>query len=75
MTYFAFVVKEGDMYVAKSYEGIASQGYTPEEAISNLKEAVELYYEDDQAVTEHEYFVTSFSIPKKSITKYDKISV
>ncbi len=35
------------MYVAECYElGIASQGYSIEEAINNLKEAAELYLEN-----------------------------
>ena len=43
-----FITKEDDWYVANSIEtDIASQGKTIEEAISNLKEALELYYEDN----------------------------
>jgi len=39
--------KEGTWYVAKSAElGVVSQGRTIEEAESNVKEAVELYLED-----------------------------
>ena len=38
------------VYVAETPAfGIASQGYTQEEAIENLKEAVELYCEDEDA--------------------------
>jgi predicted RNase H-like HicB family nuclease len=44
------VLKEDDMYVAYALENnVASQGYTEEEAISNLREALELYYEDNEA--------------------------
>jgi predicted RNase H-like HicB family nuclease len=39
--------KENDIYVAQCPEvGTASQGYTIEEALANLKEATELYLED-----------------------------
>ncbi len=43
----AVVWKEEDMYVEECPEvGTVSQGYTPEEAIANLKEATELYLEE-----------------------------
>lgn len=39
--------KEGDVYVADCPPvRIASQGDTEEEALANLKEAIELYFED-----------------------------
>ncbi len=42
----AIIEKEDDMYVALCPEvDIASQGYTIEEAKSNLREAVELFLE------------------------------
>lgn len=42
------IQKEDNWYVATSIEtGVASQGQTIDEAISNLKEALELYYEDN----------------------------
>jgi predicted RNase H-like HicB family nuclease len=41
------ISKEGKWYVARSAElGVVSQGRTVEEAESNIKEAVELYLED-----------------------------
>ncbi len=41
------VWKEGKLYVAKALEiEVASQGKSEEEALSNLKEALELYFED-----------------------------
>lgn len=44
----ASVWQEEDMYVAKCLElRVASQGSTREEALANLKEAVELYLEDE----------------------------
>jgi len=42
------IVQEGKWYVARCVElGVVSQGKTIEEAQSNLKEAVELYLEDN----------------------------
>jgi len=42
-----FVQKEENWYVAKCLENsVASQGKTIEESLANLKEALELYYED-----------------------------
>jgi predicted RNase H-like HicB family nuclease len=46
-TFSAVIHKENDQYVAECPEmGTASQGYTIEEALANLKEATELYLED-----------------------------
>ncbi len=46
-TFTASIHKEEDLYVAICPEvGTASQGYTVEEAIANLKEATELYLEE-----------------------------
>ncbi len=43
----AVIHKEDDLYVAECPEvGTVSQGYSVEEAISNLKEATELYLEE-----------------------------
>ena len=43
-----YIIKEDNWYVANSIEtGIASQGKSIEEAINNLKEALELYFEDN----------------------------
>jgi predicted RNase H-like HicB family nuclease len=45
----AVIHKEGDWYVSWCPElDIASQGKDVEEAICNLKEAVELYLEDEE---------------------------
>ncbi len=53
--------REGDIYVAKAVEfEIASQGKTKTEALSNLKEALELYFEDEQK--------TGQSTPYKDLT-------
>ncbi|OGK10039.1 hypothetical protein A2767_00185 [Candidatus Roizmanbacteria bacterium RIFCSPHIGHO2_01_FULL_35_10] len=44
----ALVWKEKDWYVAKCVEiKVASQGKTKKDALSNLKEALELYFEDE----------------------------
>jgi predicted RNase H-like HicB family nuclease len=44
------VWREGDWYVSQCLEiDIASQGKTEEEAIANLKEALELHFEPLQA--------------------------
>jgi predicted RNase H-like HicB family nuclease len=46
-TFTAVLHKEEDLYVAECPEvGTVSQGYTIEEAITNLKEATELYLEE-----------------------------
>ncbi len=43
----AIIHKEGDIFVAECPEiGTVSQGFTIEEALSNLKEATELYLEE-----------------------------
>ena len=46
-TFTAVIIKEEEMYVASCPElGTASQGKTIEMAVSNLKEATELYLEE-----------------------------
>jgi predicted RNase H-like HicB family nuclease len=43
--------KEEDMFVATCLENnVASQGYTEQEAAHNLKEALELYFEDEKTL-------------------------
>ena len=43
------IVQEEDWYIATDIiSGVASQGHTIDDAIFNLKEALELYYEDDE---------------------------
>jgi predicted RNase H-like HicB family nuclease len=48
-TRFNVIVQKDDTwYVAKCIDNsVASQGRTVEEALDNLKEALELYYEDE----------------------------
>jgi len=47
----ALVFKEENWYVAKCLEvEVASQGKTKKEALKNLKEALELYFEDEKEI-------------------------
>lgn len=47
----AAITREKDMYVARCLEvEVASHGASVEEALSALKEALELYFEDEPAV-------------------------
>jgi predicted RNase H-like HicB family nuclease len=49
-TFSASIVREGEWYVAQCLEvDIASQGETEAEALANLREALELYFEEPQA--------------------------
>jgi predicted RNase H-like HicB family nuclease len=58
-TFLAIVHKEDDMYVAQCPEvGTASQGYTLEEAVANLREATELYLEEEPAAVQRTGEVT-----------------
>ncbi len=51
MNLSAVVRKEGELYMAWSPDlDIASQGDSQEEALANLKEAIELYLEDPDAL-------------------------
>jgi len=47
-TFTVAIQKDDEWYVAKCLEnGVASQGKTMDEAIDNLREALSLYYEDE----------------------------
>lgn len=51
MEFSSVVSKEGKWYVATCPElGVTSQGVTVEGSIENLREAIELYLEDEDAV-------------------------
>ncbi len=56
MRNFKYIIyKEGKYFVSQCLNvDISSFGETTDEAIENLKEALELYYEDDEA---HESYV------------------
>jgi predicted RNase H-like HicB family nuclease len=48
-TLTAAVVKDGEWFVARCLEvEVASQGVTVDEALANLREALELFFEDDE---------------------------
>lgn len=59
-----FVQKEENWYVAKCVENsVALQGKTIEEAIDNLREALELYFEDvDPESLNTHTFVTTMEV-------------
>ncbi len=59
------IQKDDDWFVAKCVENsVASQGKTVEEAMNNLKEALELYYEDipKEDIKEKQLFVTTMEL-------------
>lgn len=63
MEFTAILEKEEDMYVAKCPEvGTASQGYTVEEALANLKEATELYLEEFPLKQRTRPLLTTFEV-------------
>lgn len=58
-----FIQKEEEWYVAKCIENsVASQGKTIEEAMKNLKEALELYYEDEPPTMPKETYITTMEV-------------
>ena len=60
-TFTAVIHKEGEWYVADCPEvGTASQGHTLDEAVTNLKEATELYLEETQEVSHVRSVFTTF---------------
>lgn len=61
------IYREGDYYVSQCLNmEIASFGSTIDEALANLKEAVELYLEDEQAINNYhevsEFMLGEFAI-------------
>ena len=61
--YNVIIEKEEKWYVAKCIDNnIASQGTTIEEALKNLKEAIELYYEDEKPIKPKNIFVTTLEV-------------
>lgn len=62
-SFTAVVHKEEDMYVAECPEvGTASQGKTIDEAVSNLKEATELYLEEFPIKEKRKTWMTTFEV-------------
>lgn len=66
VTLTAVLTKENGMYVAENPEtGTVSQGRTVEEAVANLKEAVELYLEEFPQEEISKPIMTTFEVPVK----------
>ena len=62
-TFSAVIHKEEDTYIAECPEvGTVSQGKTIEEAVSNLKEATELYLEEFPIIKEEKLLMTLFEV-------------
>ena len=62
-TYTAVVHQEDAWYVAECPEiGVVSQGRTIEEAVSNLKEATELYLEEFPPPPPQRALITTFEV-------------
>ena len=62
----AIITKEGKFFVSFNPEtGVASQGATKKEALDNLKEAVELFLEDDPINLKSEREVLEFKAKVK----------
>ena len=61
--YNVIVQKEDDWYVAKCLDNnVASQGKTIEEALKNLKEALELYFEEESPIIPKQILVTTLEV-------------
>ncbi|HEY9389282.1 MAG TPA: hypothetical protein VIR27_05855 [Mycobacteriales bacterium] len=59
----AAVTHEGDWYVARCLPvELASQGRSIEEALTNLREAPELFFEDQPAPEVHEVLTAPISV-------------
>ena len=62
-TFTAVLHEEEDIYVAECPEiGTASQGKTIDEAVSNLKEATELYLEEFPIKEKRKTWLTTFEV-------------
>ena len=63
-TFTASVTQEGKWYVAHALEvGVASQGETVEEALANLREAIELYFEEPTATVAPQLHTIEVEVP------------
>ena len=61
--YNVIIQKEENWYIAKCLDNnIASQGKTIEEAMANLKEALELYMQDEEPVKPKEIYITTLEV-------------
>lgn len=62
-SFTAVLHKEEDMYVAECAEvGTVSQGKNIDEAVSNLKEATELYLEEFPVKEKRKTWLTTFEV-------------
>ena len=72
-TFTAIIHKEDDIYVAECPEvGTVSQGETIEAAVSNLREATELYLEEFSPEESVRAFLTTFEASSKEGDKVVK---
>ena len=61
--YNVIIQKEDNWYVAKCIDNsVASQGKTIEEALENLKEALELYLQSEEAEKPKEMLITTLEV-------------
>lgn len=61
--YNVIIQKEDEWYVAKCLDNnVASQGKTIEEAKKNLKEALELYMQNEEPKRPKEIFITTLEV-------------
>lgn len=61
--YNVMIQKEENWYVAKCIDNnVASQGKTIEEAMKNLKEALELYAQTEKVEQPREVFITTLEV-------------
>ena len=61
--YNVIIEKEEKWYVAKCLDNnVASQGKTIEEALNNLKEAIELFNETEEPTIPKEIFITTLEV-------------
>ena len=63
-TFTASVWAEDDWFIAQAHEiDIASQGESEPDALSNLREALELYYQDASDAAAHKVHTLDIDIP------------
>ena len=61
--YNVMIQKEEEWYVAKCLDNnVASQGKTIEEALKNLREALELYLQNEEIVQPKEIYLTTLEV-------------
>ncbi len=71
--YNVIIQKEENWYVAKCLDNnVASQGKTIEEAIKNLKEALELYYQNEEPIIPKEVLITTVEVTNIELNDFLK---